>query len=255
MEALTLLLILGAGVIMYFLWNTLREYLNTEDNVQRFKERDNIKIETFIEHEPTLQEKISSSEYGILSGILGYVGNADGEICELEKEMAFSLLEDMAKEMDKFGDYQSVFDTLKDIFLSKENNIQALSTQFLELSKGEYKKRLKVVEFCFALGYADGILNEATKMAILDVGAFLEIDNQDFNAIYNDFEKNYDIQVTQQEAKEIFGDYSDLHQRYKELITQSKQNILEEKTFKKPITKESLVQLQKIQKAYELLKS
>lgn len=255
MEILALVVIIGAGIVMYFLWNTLRDYLSMEENLKRFKERDLLKNPAVLEVEPSFEDKIRASEYGVLSGILGYVGNADGGICELEKQMGFSLLEDMASEMSKFGSKEEVFKALQEIFLSSKNDIQALSQQFVELSKGEYKKRLKVVEFCFALGYADGILNEPTREAILDVGALLEIDNQDFNAIYDDFEQNYEVEVTPEEAKEIFGDYTDLQARYEELIAQGKQNILDDKSLNKPITKESLLTLQKIQKAYEILKS
>lgn len=255
MDVLTLVVILVAGVVMYFLWNTLREYLSVEENAKRFKDRELRREQISIEREPSLEEKIRASEYGVLAGILGYVANADREICELEKQMAYSLLEDMANEMSKMGSKEEVFGVLKMIFLSPKKDIQALCQNFVELSKGEYKKKLKVVEFCFALGYADGILNDETKEAILDVGAFLQIDNHDFNGIYDDFEKNYDVEVSLQEAKEIFGEYTDLQARYEELIAQSKQNILEDRTHNKPITKESLVQLQKIQKAYEILQS
>ncbi|RDU69616.1 molecular chaperone DnaJ [Helicobacter cholecystus] len=255
MDILTLLVIIVAGVVMYFLWNTLKEYLSIEENVKRFKDREFLKDQIVIEEEPSFEEKILASEYGVLAGILGYVGNADGEICDLEKQMAFSLLDDMANEMNGLGDKEEVLNALKEIFLSSNNDIQALCEKFLDLSKGEYKKKLKVVEFCFALGYADGNLNDTTKDAILDVGAFLQIDNSDFNKIYDDFEKNYYVEVSQQEAKEIFGEYTNLQMRYEELIAKSKQNILEDKTHNKPITKESLVQLQKIQKAYEILKS
>lgn len=254
METMALVVIIIAGVVLYYLWNTLREYLSTEENVKRFKDGELFREQIAIEREPSFEEKIALSEYGVLAGILGYVGNADGEICELEKQMAYSLLDDMANEMSKAGNKEEILETLQNIFLSSNKDIQTLAKSFLELSKGEYKKRLKVVEFCFALGYADGILNDETKEAILDVGAFLEIDNNDFNAIYEDFEKNYDVEVTPQEAKEIFGEYTDLQSRYEELIAKGKQNILEEKTHNKPITKESLVQLQKIQKAYEILK-
>lgn len=255
MEMLAFVVLLIAGVVVYFLWNTLREYLGVEENTKRFKEGELFREKMLEQSEPSFEEKIKANEYGVLSGILGYVANADGEICELEKQMAFSLLEDMADEMSKMGNREDVLKALQGIFLSSNNDIQNLCEQFVELSKGEYKKRLKVVEFCFALGYADGILNDATREAILDIGAFLQLDNQDFNAIYDDFEKNYEVEITPQEAKEIFGEYEDLQTRYEELIAQGKQNILEEKTLNKPITKESLTKLQKIQKAYEILKS
>lgn len=251
-NTLTLIILLIAGIVMYFLWNTLREYLSKDENLKRFNQEQS---QTFaLPQEPSFEEKVSSSEYGLLAGILGYVANADGEICELEKEMASSLLSDMAKEMGNLGNEAEVYNALLNIFTSGNKDIDSLAQGFVELTKGEYKKKIKVVEFCFALGYADGELNEPTKEAIIDIGALLGLSNEDFNKLYDDFATTYEVQLTQEEAKEIFGSYDDLYSRYQELITQEKQNILDEKNLNKPLTPDALQNLRKIQKAYEILK-
>lgn len=253
MDSLTLIIVLVAGVVMFFLYKTLREYLSVEENVARFRnEMKKPQIPPVIE--PTFQEKVQSSEYGILAGILGYVANADGEICELEKEMASSLLCDMAKEMKNLGSENEVYEELLMIFVSDGKDIEFLTQGFINLTKGEYKKKLKVVEFCFALGYADGELNDLTKEAIVDIGALLGLSNEDFNNLYNDFATSYDVEVSEQEAKEIFGGYDDIYCRYQKLIAQEKQNILEDKNLNKPFGPERLVKLRKIQKSYEILK-
>lgn len=252
MNNMLLILAIVAGVVVFFLWKTLKEYLGNDENLKRFKQETLSQIP--IQAEPTQEEKIASSEYGLLAGILGYVANADGEICELEKEMASSLIADMAKEMRSFGSENEVYEMLMQIFSSGNKDIQSLAEGFADLTKGEYKKKLKVVEFCFALGYADGELNESTKEAIIDIGALLGLGNEDFNNLYNDFEKSYEVHLTEQEAREIFGDYSDLYARYQELIAQEKQNILDERNLNKPLTPEALLNLRKIQKAYEILK-
>lgn len=253
MDSLTLIILLIAGVVMFFLWKTYKEYLSIDENVARFKNE--MKAQIPLISEPTFQEKVQSSEYGILAGILGYVANADGEICELEREMASSLLSDMAKEMGNLGSESEVYEELQAIFTSSNKDIASLTQGFVDLTKGEYKKKLKVVEFCFALGYADGELNEPTKEAIIDIGAFLGISNEDFNNLYDDFATNYEVEISEQEADEIFGEYSDLYSRYQELIAQEKQNILEDKNLNKPFNPERLLRLRKIQKAYEILKS
>lgn len=250
---LTWIILLGAGIVMYFLWNTLKEYLSVDENLKRFKQEQS---QTFaLPQEPSFEEKVAQSEYGLLAGILGYVANADGEICDLEKEMASSLLSDMAKEMGNLGNEAEVYNALLNIFTSGNKDIDSLAQGFVELTKGEYKKKIKVVEFCFALGYADGELNEPTKEAIIDIAALLGLSNEDFNKLYDDFATTYEVQLTQEEAKEIFGSYDDLYSRYQELITQEKQNILDEKNLNKPLTPEALQNLRKIQKAYEILKN
>lgn len=249
-----ILLLLAAGGVIYYLYITLKDYLNNSENQARFSgEYKKMPIPQAIS---TLQNQVAQSEYGILTGILGYIANADGEICVLEKEMAFSLLEDMSKEMGKIGSQEEVLEELKKIFESKQSDIQMLCQDFSHFTKGEYKKKIKLIEFCFALGYADGILNEPTKEAIIDIAALLELSNEDFNALYDDFSSNNQVgEVTLEEAKEIFGEYSNLDTRYHELIAQTKQNILDEKNLNKPITQDQLTRLRKIQKAYDLLQS
>lgn len=251
-SSMTLIILLIAGVVMFFMWKTLREYLSNDENLKRFKQETLSQIP--IQAEPTQEERVASSEFGLLAGILGYVANADGEICDLEREMASSLIEDMAKEMRGYGSESEVYEILMQIFSSANKDIQSLTQGFVELTKGEYKKKLKVVEFCFALGYADGELNESTKEAIIDIGALLGLSNEDFNNLYDDFEKSYDVELTEEEAKKIFGEYSDLQTRYQELIKEEKQNILDDKNLNKRFGPQDLIKLRKIQKAYELLK-
>lgn len=248
-----ILLILVAVGVVYYLYITLKDYLDNSESQKRFSGE--YKKAIMPQVVPTLQSQVVRSEYGILTGILGYVANADGEICVLEREIALSLLGDMSKEMRKIGSQEEVLEELKKIFETKQDNIQALCQDFSHFTKGEYKKKVKVVEFCFVLGYADGILNEPTKDAIIDIAALLELDNEDFNALYDDFNSNNEVEITLEEAKEIFGEYQDLHTHYQELVAKSKQNIVDEKNLNKPITQDQITRLRKIQKAYDLLRS
>ncbi|WP_027327552.1 TerB family tellurite resistance protein [Helicobacter pametensis] len=251
-EAVLLLLI--AGGVVYYLYITLKEYMSNENNQKRFITRENMapQIEAI---EPTLEQKIAQSEFGTLAGILGYVANADGEICNLEQNVANSMLEEMAQEMSKYGNKQEVYEILQALFSNTDKNIQDLTERYAHLSKGEYRKKLKVVEFCFVLGYADGVLNDATKESIIDIAALLELDNQDFNGLYEDFAQENHIKLSLQEAKEIFGDTQDLDARYQQLIAQTKQPPTNDKNIQKLNGREQLLKLQQIHQAYEMLKS
>lgn len=56
------------------------------------------------------------------------------------------------------------------------------------------------------LAYADGILDSKEKELFLDVGAFLQIDNKDFNELYDNFERfnAIEIPMSLEEAKNLF---------------------------------------------------
>lgn len=253
-----LIIAIIAGAVLYYLYQTLMEYLGNENNQNRFLQKPS--LEQAIEQEPTVEEKIRSSEYGNLIGILGYVANADGEICLLEQNVAKSMMSDMADELSKIADKSIVLPELEKIFFEQNKNIQNLCRHFCDLTKGEYKKRLKVVEFCFVLGYADGKLNDATKEAIIDVGALLELDNQDFNQLYESFSQENEINLSLEEAQEIFGnlnfeDQNALEKKYLDLIASAKQNFGDDETLKQWVGKDQLLNLRKIHKAYEILKS
>lgn len=252
-----IILIAIASGVLYYLYVTLKEYLSNEANQNRFMQggREERTQETPV-LELSFQDKVKKSEFGTLVGILGYVANADGAICPLEKEVAKSMFDEMAQEMSKFGGKEELQEAFEQIFEEKNKNIQELCGRFCDLTKGEYKKKLKVVEFCFVLGYADGELNEPTKEAILDVAALLELDNQDFNGLYDDFAKENAPEISLEEARAIFGDTpkEELHQKYLSLIAEHKQSPTEE-NLQNFSGRNQLLQLQKIHRAYEMLKN
>lgn len=252
-----MILVAVALGVLYYLYITLKEYLSNETNQNRFMqagmEGRNAEIPIL---ELSFEDKVRKTEFGTLVGILGYIANADGAICPLEKEVAKSMFDEMAQEMSKLGEKEELCKVFESIFEEKDKNIQELCERFCDLTKGEYKKKLKVVEFCFVLGYADGELNEATKEAIIDVAALLELDNQDFNDLYDDFAKENSPEISLEEAKELFGNTpkEELHQKYLSLIAEHKQSPTEE-NLQNFSGRNQLLQLQKIHRAYEMLKN
>ena len=77
----------------------------------------------------------------------------------------------------------------KAILESKDRfNVLDLSKDLLNITYGEYKKRLKIIEFFTMILYIDGQLNESKNEFLLDIASSLELDNSDFNAIYESFE-------------------------------------------------------------------
>ncbi|WP_407380548.1 TerB family tellurite resistance protein, partial [Helicobacter sp.] len=71
----------------------------------------------------------------------------------------------------------------------EQPSIAHLAGIFLDNTYGEYKKRLQFVELLLTLAWSDRELNHDEQDIILDIAAFLEIDNADFNALYESFEK------------------------------------------------------------------
>lgn len=261
-----IVLLIIAGVVVYFLYNTLQEYLKNplHQNPLATNRIDSAPIEFKNPYADMAKEKrVKFSEFGVLSAILGRVVWSDDNLCALESELVEEMLSDMAAESKNPKLSQ---DELRDILLEqKDSNIplEELCEEYVTLTKGEYKKRLKVVEFLFVLAYADGILQEAERAVIIDIAALFEISNEDFNALYEQFESAYasdDITMDMKKAKEIFGikkalklDKEWLDETYHSLIKEAKQNIFDNKNINKSFRETSLAKIKEIDKAYRLL--
>lgn len=81
---------------------------------------------------------------------------------------------------------------------STSDSIAKLARVFLDNTYGEYKKRLGFVSFLLLLAWSDRELNDREQDVILDIAAFLEIDNQDFNTLYENFESLKDYTLNQE---------------------------------------------------------
>lgn len=93
-------------------------------------------------------------------------------------------------------------DTYADDADSSES-IAKLAEIFLDNTYGEYKKRLYFVGVLLELAWSDGELNTKEQDIILDIAAFLDIENDDFNALYDSFER-LDVGARDDEAVAAF---------------------------------------------------
>lgn len=260
-----IVLLLIAGVVVYFLYNTLQEYLkNPLHQSPQFNttRTDNAPINFQNPYEELSQaQKAQSSEFGILAAIIGFVVWSDKKMCALEEQLLEDLLDDMAIES---KNPKLTKEELKDIVTAQEKPskpLEELCDEYVLLTKGEYKKRLKVVEFLFVIAYADGVLEADERECIIDIAALFEISNEDFNNLFEQFEKTYakDVPMDLKRAKEIFGITHEmptkeaLNETYNELIKAKKQNIFDNKNSSKTFHDTSLEGIREIDKAYSLL--
>lgn len=255
-----ILLLVVAGIVLYMLYNSFSDYMKnpyklpSDDDsvlVREYKPEDNPYIQ------PTDEDKIKKGEFGILAQILAHIAQSDGKVCDLEHELISEMLNDMAVELNQYNDYKDARGSLQSIFdeATKESDLDNLANAFVEATKGEYKKRVKVVEFLLAVAYADGELSEAEREKIIDVAAIFELNNDDFNRIYDDFEARYNngVEITQDKAMALLGleagfTRKELENAYHKAIKDKKQNIF--KSLNKPFDSESL---REVDSAYKVL--
>ena len=264
-----IVLLLIAGVVIYFLYNTLQDYLKNPlhqnpQNTFGFGNADNtpINFDNPYQVEDTWENKIKSNEFSILAAIIARVVWSDDKICPLEKQLLDEILSDMAAESKNPKLSKEELEEIVEKEKTPSINLDELCESYVALTKGEYKKRLKVVEFLFALAYADGKLEDSEQEQIIDIAAYFEIANDDFNSIYNAFEKEYadELNMDIEQANAIFEitdtnklDKASLSEKYHALIKQTKQNIFDNKNINKSFQDASLTRLKEIDKAYLIL--
>lgn len=249
-----ILLLIIAGVVLYMLYNSFTDYMKNPYKIQQqeeveYKPSDNPYTEI------TNEDKIRKNEFGILTQILAHIAKSDGKVCKLEKELLNDILDNLANELQDFKDARESLDIIFNEAV-KNSNLDELANAFAEATKGEYKKRVKVIEFLFTLAYADGSLDEVEREKIIDVAAIFELNNDDFNRIYDDFENKYsqNLKITKSNALKLLDlnknfTLQELENAYHQKIKDKNQNIF--KNLNKSYDSNAV---REIDEAYRLLK-
>ncbi|GMB91846.1 TerB family tellurite resistance protein [Helicobacter ailurogastricus] len=177
---LEVVLILGVVVVLVYLYYTLQEYLkNPLKSPVEIKTQEFSPAETYVL--PTPLDALKSSEAGLFAALMGVFSKHIKET-PLSQALSAAFLKDLSQSHNKD------LDLLTDIYKGANEPLESLCNELTSLAHGEYKKRVKWVELLFVLAYSDGALGDAEKEALLDIGAFLGLENADFNQLYEGFE-------------------------------------------------------------------
>lgn len=260
-----IILVAIAIAVMFFMYRSLKEYLANPKSYGSLKSQDDEDYKDYKNPYATFnqEEKITHSEYGIIIALLAKVAQSDTRVCELEVRLVDELINDM---LEIFQDHPQAKDILQRHFQAEQSsmdNVEDLAIAFVRLTKGEYKKRLKVVEFLLMLAYADGTLDAREREIILDIAAYFELSNEDFNRVYDNFahaSQQSSPQLSRQEALEILGITEEelteqkLKETYRQLVKQHHPDIIQGRGAQQKDILQANAKLAQINEAYELLK-
>lgn len=266
-------LLIAVMVILFFVYKSFREYFANPQSRGSLGGRMGEGSEPLESYEDPYRNgsvddeyrKVEASEFGVIAALMAKMASADGKVCELEEQLVKNMLDDLSKE---FRDTAKAKEILSELFEREEQSpegVELLALEFTRLTKGEYKKRLKLVEFLLTLAYADGALSEGEREIIIDIAAYLELDNEDFNRIYDEFELYFASRITKEkmdreEALKLFGLSEEeakgetLKRRYRELVKEHHPDIIQGKGMDKNFIEAATKKLQEINEAYEILR-
>lgn len=221
---MSILLLILAGVVVYYLYITLQEYLKNPTTIKPPAKEPSptpYPLDSSPYTAQTPEQKLQNSYEGASITLLAYMLQAgvrkqakptsQQDSSPLESTftpLQIGLVEEFVRSLSLHSTKPEYEQNLRallthyapaytpaqakqsslDFSTLEQPSIAHLAGIFLDNTYGEYKKRLQFVELLLTLAWSDRELNHDEQDIILDIAAFLEIDNADFNALYESFE-------------------------------------------------------------------
>jgi len=244
-----LIVLLFVGVILYLISRSYK----TEDY-------NNIKLDV----KQKFDGNIADHEAGLLVALMAKVAKADGQVCELEAEVLKHTFTDISSH---FTNSEEVRDQLKSIYAKEKesfDNTIDIATKYLKLTKRDYHKRLKVMEYLLNIAFIDGDFSQTELMITEDIANALEIKRTDFENMINQFEIFYKNRAASQKTsiddayKRLEAtkdeDFASIKKKYRKLVRQYHPDIVTGQGADQATIDQANTKLQDINEAYEIIK-
>ncbi|CAJ99866.1 TerB family tellurite resistance protein [Helicobacter acinonychis] len=196
-----IILLIVAAIVLFYFYNTLKEYLKNPLNSKAKTEEYDLKDDPYLLVQSSPLDKFKQTQVGAYMRLLKFL---DIQKNALDNALRTLFINELERSLN--SEQQNLAKELLNEPIDKKENFELLCEEIASHTHGEYTKRLKLVEFLMLLAYADGILDSKEKELFLDVGAFLQIDNHDFNELYDNFERfnAIEIPMSLEDAKNLF---------------------------------------------------
>jgi DnaJ like chaperone protein len=207
---------------------------------------------------------LKNHEAGILVSLMAKVAKADGKVCELEAELIKNTLTDISIH---FENQEEIREKLKDIYNEEKksfDNTVTLCEKFYKITKNDYKKRLKVLEYLLNLAFIDKELSNSENMITEDISNALKIKYNDYENLVKRFESFYanaskNKQKSIEDAYELLesssnDDFNIIKKRYRTLVKKHHPDIIKGQGGDETSIQKATQKLQEINEAYEIIK-
>ena len=203
-------------------------------------------------------------EAGLLVALMAKVAKADGKVCELEAEILKHTFNDISSH---FENHEEIKEKLKVLYASEKqsfDNMILICEKLYKLTKHEYNKRVKIMEYLLNLAFIDKEFSDTEKMITEDIANALNIEKSDFDRLIMTFEAFYAQQasnkaISLEKAYEVLesnasDDNATLKKNYRNLVKKHHPDIISGQGASQNIIDEATKKLQEINEAYEIIK-
>ena len=155
----------------------------------------NYKTEEFVNINLKRKDKfegdLSNHEAGLLISLMAKVAKADGRVCELEAELLKHTFNDIASH---FENSDEIRDKLKALYAKEKesfDNMIIICEKLYSLTRNDYTKRIKIMEYLLNLAFIDKEFSNTEKMITEDISNALKIRIEDFDNMIKTFKTFY----------------------------------------------------------------
>ena len=228
----------------------------------------NYKTEEFVNINLKRKDKfegdLSNHEAGLLISLMAKVAKADGRVCELEAELLKHTFNDIASH---FENSDEIRDKLKALYAKEKesfDNMIIICEKLYSLTRNDYTKRIKIMEYLLNLAFIDKEFSNTEKMITEDISNALKIRIEDFDNMIKTFKTFYAQQasskaISLEKAYEILesnisDDAATLKKNYRTLDKKYHPDIIIGQGASQNIIDDATKKLQEINEAYEMIK-
>ncbi|AXK48918.1 molecular chaperone DjlA [Aliarcobacter trophiarum LMG 25534] len=203
-------------------------------------------------------------EAGLLVALMSKVAKADGKVGELEAELIKHTLNDISSH---FENNEELREKLKNLYNQEKENFSNLITicdRLYLLTKNNYEKRLKYMEYLLNLAFIDGDFSKQEQEITEDIAQALKVDQKDYFNLISNFENFYKNRANEKalslekayEVLETNQNDSDeiLKKNYRNLVKKYHPDIITGQGATQNIIDEATKKLQELNEAYEIIK-
>jgi DnaJ like chaperone protein len=228
----------------------------------------NYKTEEFkninLKRKDRFEGDLLNHEAGLLVALMAKVAKADGKVCELEAELLKHTFTDISSH---FENSEEIKEKLKALYTKEKqsfDNMIIICEKLYSLTKNDYTKRAKIMEYLLNLAFIDKEFSKTEKMITEDISNALKIKKDDFERLIVTFEAFYSQQaaskaISLEKAYEILeskidDDNATLKKNYRSLVKKHHPDIISGQGAAQNIIDEATKKLQEINEAYEMIK-
>ena len=228
----------------------------------------NYKTEEFkninLKRKDKFEGDLLNHEAGLLVALMAKVAKADGKVCELEAELLKHTFNDISSH---FENSDEIRDKLKALYAKEKesfDNMIIICEKLYSLTRNDYTKRIKIMEYLLNLAFIDKEFSNTEKMITEDISNALKIRIEDFDNMIKTFKTFYAQQasskaISLEKAYEILesnisDDAATLKKNYRTLVKKYHPDIIIGQGASQNIIDDATKKLQEINEAYEMIK-